>query len=410
MAESPGPPLQAIVLAMASGMWAVSTRKSFAAPQYLLVVAFLVVAMISKITNGWVGGALYVFLAFAPTVMTYVILANAVDTRARLETVMALITICAAVLALHGVEQKLTGIGWTGEGLSQGTRIQYVGIFNDPNDLGLLFVMCVPMAFYLGSRGGMMGLRRTFWLTLAGLLIYGCYLTNSRGTMLALLMMLAVYTWKRYGAITAVALASAAFLGLMALPSRMQELDVSEASAMGRVEAWYEGVRMFMAHPLFGIGAGGYSDHNDLTAHNSFVLVLAEMGFIGFTIFLAIVVYCFWMTLAPIRHGDEIIVDVPLEVPDDLAIKQWRIDRALTLSLLLSLSGFFTSAFFLSRSYVVILYVLVALVVANYSRLRKEYPSLPEFSLARDMLRWLVYGVIGVIGTIVMVKVLLAVA
>ena len=167
---------------------------------------------------------------------------------------------------------------------------------------------------------------------------------------------------------------------------------------------------MFMAHPLFGIGAGGYSDHNDLTAHNSFVLVLAEMGFIGFTIFLAIVVYCFWMTLAPIRHGDEIIVDVPLEVPDDLAIKQWRIDRALTLSLLLSLSGFFTSAFFLSRSYVVILYVLVALVVANYSRLRKEYPSLPEFSLARDMLRWLVYGVIGVIGTIVMVKVLLAVA
>lgn len=39
VAESPGPPLQAIVLAMASGMWAVSTRKSFAAPQYLLAVA-----------------------------------------------------------------------------------------------------------------------------------------------------------------------------------------------------------------------------------------------------------------------------------------------------------------------------------------------------------------------------------
>ena len=408
--ESPGPPFQALALVAAAGMWVVSTRKSFAAPQYLLIAAFLVVAMISKITNGWLGGALYVFAAFAPTVMTFVILANAMDTRARIETVMALLTICASVLALHGVEQAITGIGWTGEGLSQGTRIQYVGIFNDPNDLGLLFVMCLPMAFYLSGRGGLMGLRRMFWLALAGLLVYGCYLTNSRGTMLALLALLAVYAWKKYGILAAGTLASVALAGLMALPSRMQELDVSEESALGRVEAWYEGIQMFMSHPLFGIGAGGYSDLYNLTAHNSFVLVLAEMGFIGFTIFLAMVVYCFRMTLVPMRLGDEMIDDVPIEVPDDVALKQWRTDRALTFSLLLSLSGFFTSAFFLSRSYVAILYVLMALVVANYTRLRREYPSLPIFSLEKDMLRWPVYGVAGVIAIYVMVKVLLAVS
>ena len=408
--ESPGPPFQALALVAAAGMWVVSTRKSFAAPQYLLIAAFLVVAMISKITNGWLGGALYVFAAFAPTVMTFVILANAMDTRARIETVMALLTICASVLALHGVEQAITGIGWTGEGLSQGTRIQYVGIFNDPNDLGLLFVMCLPMAFYLSGRGGLMGLRRMFWLALAGLLVYGCYLTNSRGTMLALLALLAVYAWKKYGILAAGTLASVALAGLMALPSRMQELDVSEESALGRVEAWYEGIQMFMSHPLFGIGAGGYSDLYNLTAHNSFVLVLAEMGFIGFTIFLAMVVYCFRMTLVPMRLGDEMIDDVPMEVPDDVALKQWRTDRALTFSLLLSLSGFFTSAFFLSRSYVAILYVLMALVVANYTRLRREYPSLPIFSLEKDMLRWPVYGVAGVIAIYVIVKVLLAVS
>ena len=410
MVESPGPPFQALALVAAAGMWVVSTRKSFAAPQYLLIAVFLVVAMISKITNGWLGGALYVFAAFAPTVMTFVILANAMDTRARMETVMALLTICASVLALHGVEQAITGIGWTGEGLSQGTRIQYVGIFNDPNDLGLLFVMCLPMAFYLSGRGGLMGLRRVFWLALAGLLVYGCYLTNSRGTMLALLALLAVYAWKKYGILVAGTLASAALVGLMMLPSRMQELDVSEESAMGRVEAWYEGIQMFMTHPLFGIGAGGYSDMYNLTAHNSFVLVLAEMGFIGFTIFLAMVVYCFRMTLVPMRLGDEMIDDVPIEVPDDVALKQWRTDRELTFSLLLSLSGFFTSAFFLSRSYVAILYVLMALVVANYTRLRREYPSLPVFSLEKDMLRWPVYGVAGVIAIYVMVKVLLAVS
>ena len=86
----------------------------------------------------------------------------------------------------------------------------------------------------------------------------------------------------------------------------------------------------------------------------------------------------------------------------------WKDDRALTLTLLMSLSGFFTAAFFLSRSYVVILYLLVALVVAHYVRLRETYPSLPVFSLDKDLLRWPIISVIGVIGLYLTVKVLFA--
>ena len=408
VADSPGLPLQSLTLAVAAGMWVFSARKSFAAPQYLLIAAFLLVAMISKVVNGWPGGALFVFAVFAPTVLAYTLIANVAYTRKRLEIVMAVLTICASVLALHGVEQAAIGIGWTGVELSQGTRIQYVGIFNDPNDLGLLFVMCLPMAIYLSGRGGLMGMRRLFWLALAVLLLYGCYLTDSRGTMLAVLAILAVFAWFKYGVIASGVLGFAALSGLMMLPSRLQEMDVDEESAMGRVESWYEGVHMFFDKPLFGIGAGGYGDLNEITAHNSFVLHLAELGFVGFTIFLAIVGYSFQMTLAPMRRGYDIIDDVPPEVPDDAAIMQWRADRALTFSLLLSLCGFFTAAFFLSRAYVVILYVLVAMVVANYTRLRAEYPSLPVFSLDRDLLRWPIYAMIGVVFIFVMVKVLLA--
>jgi hypothetical protein len=56
----------------------------------------------------------------------------------------------------------LLGVGWTGMGMIQDGRIQYVGIFNDPNDLALLFVMVLPMALYLSSRGGWFGLKRLF--------------------------------------------------------------------------------------------------------------------------------------------------------------------------------------------------------------------------------------------------------
>ncbi len=410
VAESPGPPLQSIALVLAAGLWVFSQRKSFNQPQFLLIPVFLFIAMVSKVTNGWPGGALFVFFVFAPVLLAFVLLANAVDTRARMQVVMGVFVVCASVLAMHGIDQVNTGIGWTGVELSQGTRIQYVGIFNDPNDLGMLFVMCLPMAFYLSARGGWMGLKRLFWWTAIVLLVWGCYLTNSRGTLLALVAMLGVYVWRTRGMFLAGLLGVGALSGLMMLPSRMQEMDVSEESAMGRVESWYEGIQMFTGSPLFGIGAGGYSDLHELTAHNSFVLVLAETGIIGFTVWLAIVGYCFRMVLAIVNRGDDIIDDVPADVPDEVALKEWKTDKALSLCLLISLTGFFTAAFFLSRSYVVILYLLVALVVGHYTRMRTIYPSLPTFSLDKDIIRWPAYAVIGVIGLYLTVKVLLALA
>ena len=403
-------PLQPVVLVLAAVFWLFSRNKSLVAPQYVLLLVFVFVLMLSKVVNGWTGGALVQLTKFAPVVLAFVLMAHTASTRPRLLLLMAVFSVCAGVLAWHGIDQVNTGTSWTGVELSQGTRIQYVGIFNDPNDLGMLFVMCLPMAFYLSSRGGWLGLKRLFWWTAIVLLVWGCYLTNSRGTLLALVAMLGVYVWRTRGVVMAALMGVGALGGLMMLPSRLQEMEVSEASAMGRVESWYEGIQMFIGSPVFGIGAGGYSDLHELTAHNSFVLVLAETGIIGFTIWLAIVGYCFRMMLAIVERGDDIIDDVPLEVPDEVALKDWKTDKALSLCLLLSLTGFFTAAFFLSRSYVVILYLLVALVVGHYTRMRATYPSLPVFSLEKDLIRWPSYAVIGVIGLYLTVKVLLALA
>ncbi len=406
--DSPGPPLQPIALIVASLFWLFSARKTFAAPHHILIPVFLLVAMVSQVVNGWAGGALVVFSTFAPVVLAFVLLSNAANTRKRMRMTMGVFTICAAVLALHGIDQSLTGTGWTGMGMSQETRIQYVGIFNDPNDLGMLFVMCLPMPFYLASRGGLLGLRRVFWWTAAGLMLWGIFLTDSRGTLLAVVAILGIYIWWKRGPVTAGLLGAGALAAMMALPSRMQELDVSEESAAGRVDSWYEGLQMFINDPLFGVGAGNYTDYNPLTAHNSFVLVLAETGIIGFTIWLAIVGYSFRMMWTVMHRGEQIMDDVPADVADEIVVGEWRDDSAMTLTLLLSLTGFFVASFFLSRSYVVILYLLVAMVVAHYLRMRETYPSLPSFALNKDLVRWPVYAVIGAALLYVVVKVLLA--
>lgn len=425
VAEGAAPPYQQIALLMAGGFWLFARHKRTDSPQHILLFAFYIVLMLSSMANGWFGGALVQLEKFGPALLAFFVLAAGLDSASRMRTVMATFCLCAVVLAVHGIEQASVGIGWTGVGLSQGTRIQYVGVFNDPNDLGMLFVMCIPMALYLSGQGGLMGLRRLVWLAVAIVLGWGIVLTNSRGTMLAVLVMLGVYLWKVRGPVYAGIIASFSLVGLLMLPSRMQDMDVSEASAMGRVESWYEGLQMFRSAPFLGIGPDRYSDHYNLTAHNSFVLVLAETGVIGFTLWLAFVIYCFQMmrvgltgSAQAMGYGEsEASTDVMPEDTDPDVEEESMVrsvlheeDRRIALTLFVSLAGFFTCAFFLSRSYLILPYLLAAMAVAHYACMRRNAPDLPMFTLGRDFLRWPIVVAVAIVGFFVLVKILLVTA
>ena len=390
-------PLLPAVLALAFVAWLFSSAKNFEAPQFVILPAFLLVLMASQVVNGWTGGAMDELARFGPVVAAYFVLASACHTQRRACVTMGVFVACAAILALHGVEQAHTGTGWTGIPLSEGGRIQYVGIFNDPNDLGLLFAATLPMAVFLGRRGA--GAMRSVWLAAAVLLLYGTYLTNSRGAMLAVLMVAGCYLWYRKGVAVAGVLGVAGLAVMKLLSSRMSELDAGEESAAGRVDAWYEGLQMFREHPLFGVGAGNFTEHNYLTAHNSFVLALAETGFVGYTLWLAFVGYCFIMMYTILRHRP------PL--PDAAAAAAWKTEQSLALALFVALIGFFVAAFFLSRSYVIILYLVAALVVGDYTTARSRFPTLPAFSMRDHWMRWMATSAIAIVVLYALVRVLL---
>jgi O-antigen ligase len=403
-------PLQQVALLLAALAWLVSGRRTARAPQNLLLLVLLGVMMLSVAANGWIGGGIPIFKEFAPIALASFLLANATFTRGRLVAAMAVFVLCASVLAVHGIEQAQTGLGWTGVGLSQGTRIQYVGIFNDPNDLGMLFVMCVPMAVYLSHGGGWLGLKRLLWLSLAAVLVYGIYLTDSRGTLLALLVIFGIHVWMTRGIVIAGTLGVLALGALMALPSRMQELEVGEESAMDRVYSWYEGMQMFQGSPLLGVGKGAYTDLYQLTAHNSFVLALAETGLIGFTVWIAFVGYGLWMLVRIVRWRPPPGVDVEVLGLDGPGLAEWLEDRRIAVALLLALAGFLVCAFFLSRTYVITLYLFSGLVVAHYARLHLRHAFMPHFSVGRNLLLWPMLGVAGAVALYLVVRILLVLA
>jgi O-antigen ligase len=391
-------PILPLVLFLAAGAWLFSNTKTFAAPQFLILPAFLLILMISEVTNGWTGGAVDELARFGPVVIAFFVFGAACNTQRRVRVAMGVFVACAAVLALHGVEQSRLGTGWTGIPLSEGGRIQYVGIFNDPNDLGLLFAACLPMAVFLGRRGA--GMMRPVWLGCAMLLLYGIVLTNSRGALLAVLVVAGCYVWYRKGIVTAGILGVIGLTAMKLVSSRMDELDAGEESAAGRVDAWYAGLEMFRDNPAFGVGAGNFTEYNELTAHNSFVLVLAETGFVGFVTWLAFVGYGFWMMLTIIRH-----VRVPGTDPEVEA--EWAMEKQIALTLLLSLCGLFAAAFFLSRSYMVVLYLIAAMVAGHYIGARKRWPELPFFRLSDGGWRWVPAAAGSVAALFVLVAVLL---
>jgi O-antigen ligase len=156
---------------------------------------------------------------------------------------------------------------------------------------------------------------------------------------------------------------------------------------------------MFLHQPLFGVGAGQFTEHNPLTAHNSFVLALAETGYIGFTIWLGIVAYCFRMMW--------VIENYQPVLEDEEAAETWAEERKIGMTLLLCLCALFTAAFFLSRTYVIVVYMLAALVVAEYAGAQERFPGLPTFRIGRDVPRLLMTSVAGVIVIFVITRALL---
>lgn len=453
-------PVMSVTLVLAFIGWLLRGARTSGAPQFLLLPIFVLIAMASMVMNGWSGGIAYVIEQMGPSLIVFLVLGTAIDDPRRTVAAFRLIVLCTLVLALHSVQQAATGVGWTGMTLSEGDRVRYVGIFNDPNDLGLLFVMALPMACCLASRAGFLG--RWFWRAGIVLLLAGVYLTKSRGTQLAVLVMFAVWLWQQRGLLTAGLLSAGGLVGLMLLPAtRMDELDPDEESAFGRVDAWYEGFDMFKTHPLFGVGFGNFTDYNTLTAHNSFVLVLAETGFLGFVTWLAFVGYCFWMmwrllrfqgalalvaqtVQTPLRaltaarpgarlalalpagsarmahppvamHGTRAAQAAPAAASATAADRpagdrQARAERALTLALFCSLCGFFTAAFFLSRSYNMMLYTLAAVVVGHYASMRSRHDALPRFTLSASGWRWLPIAMVSVVALYILMTLLLRTA
>jgi hypothetical protein len=180
---------------------------------------------------------------------------------------------------------------------------------------------------------------------------------------------------------------------------------ISADAGADRLSLWASWIKMFKSAPLFGVGFGKFPDFADITAHNSFILCLAELGLVGCTFWVGLLVTTMLGLNRIIRIQEESDAAVALvgdyerdgsahfpkpPLPDyakHAAIVNGTADRILTatanaspergyarqsqvpthwvLAVRLALISFITTGWFLSRTYQSTVYLVLGLATAT---------------------------------------------
>jgi hypothetical protein len=259
-----------------------------------------------------------------------------------------------------GAEYMCEKIGLLGTTSVGRGRVRYRGVLQDPNELALAGAVGLPLAFGFGQVR-----RRSLprWLvavlTLA-LVVLCAVLTRSRGGQLVFLAVLAAYFARRFG-VTGLAIGGVLAAPLLLLGGRSGA--EADSSTSERLDCWAEALSMWRSHPILGVGLGQFNEYHYKTAHNSYLLTLAELGFPGMVLF-SIVVY--------LSAKIPFVVLSRTDGNDEAA----RPARAWAMALLAAFAGLTVGIFFLSFAYHYVLWIYIGLAGALYSAVRRHDPSI----------------------------------
>jgi len=375
-------PIMMILGVYSAIVWIIHTvssrgdKKFFDCPQDVFMMLLMLALIGSHIAYFYTQGAMDTIKEFMDKVIIYFLCVSSVTSLKRLKATMWVLVLLTMVLAIQGIVQFYTGVGLGGQVMVHG-RIRSIGIFSDPNDLALTFVIIIPILLY-HIFGRFSIFTKILSSTFAGAILYAIYLTNSRGGMLSLAAVCCFYAVKKYSKIAGIVVSVLIIVAMIAAgPSRFSELTGEDDSSQGRIDAWREGIYMLRSNPIFGIGYGMFTEYHHLTAHNSFVLVIAETGILGAFFWVGVIYFSVKSLFTTQSEGKKIHQLIDYSDWDTGHKEQLKMQTKdfVEISNLLQASfvGFMASAFFLSRSYNILLYILVGLATALYKIKKREW-------------------------------------
>jgi O-antigen ligase len=183
---------------------------------------------------------------------------------------------------------------------------RYAGVGN-ANDLALILTLGLPIAWHLATTRDNLDRYPVFRILNFAFIpaaVFAILLTGTRTALFGVIPAFAyiigtIQRLKPIFRISSFVIFIAAMIWLEPLIPRsiLERLGTTGASIMsgdlgGRVNLWLQSISIYYDHPYFGIGSGAISSIYGIgaMAHNTFLSVLAEVGIVGFIIFMCILV------------------------------------------------------------------------------------------------------------------------
>lgn len=330
---------------------------------YILTVLALIM-FFSVTTSIWKGNSIDQFISFLKIYASFILIINLANSRKRFKGIIWTMILSGLTMGIIAIMHYLAGANLVAGRVRGFTG----GMFSNPNDLALCFIMLLPYAYFIFSKDRKSLRRATGGLAFI-IFLLGAFFTQSRGGAIGLfgvIILLFLKSRSKIKAILGVALFT--FLFFTFAPAEYIEriktiptANKEDENTISRMDAWKAGIRMMTLKPL-GVGVGNFgegfvkyraADAIDFpgkrrAAHNVFIQIGAETGVVGLIVFLLLII----STLKSLNRTKKNLMRQKNPGAKDIAY--------LADATLVSMIGFLICAFFLSQAYNWFLYYLAA--------------------------------------------------
>jgi len=448
------------ILALIASLPSLREVKLSRLSQTYAMIGMWVAVLLSYIFNGLGRFAADALLDFLPSALTFfLVLLNCKKKRHLQMIVFVLLSACLFTI-YRGYSAILAGnfdspyLITAHDAAAPFPRLRGVSFINDPNDFSQLIASLIPCLFFFWAPKKF---PRNFLFVLVpiGILLFGMFLTHSRGGIIAFLAVVTIAGRRKIGTIPSVIIAGGLFV-VATVIGWSGGRDISVGSGADRMEAWATGLQLIKSHPLFGVGFQRFAEYYVITAHNTIVVCAAELGVFGLF---------FWVMFLIPTIRDTVVASATAKTAEQLAQEEGKMtpfERALSVRaaqtnvmhlehsrpestpiagfdpdpltseakgnvaavanpyfmnddantqlpeaeirrlarlMMICLTGFLVAGWFLSRAYVMTLFIYGGMVQVVY-RMAAEQNLVPESMKIPRVLRLSAIGVVGLIAVV----------
>lgn len=315
-------PLHLSELTAIAGLAAMAVRRMSAGQtivhanaEVIAIIALGAVIVLGLPFSIWPGGSMQVFSdIYVKIILIFALMVSTITSPRRVRQMTWIMIVAAGYIASRAVFDYVRGVN-----LVEGDRVRGAvgGMLENPNDLALnLVTFLAPTLFIIFQERKPS--RRLFAGLIAVVMLAAIVCTKSRSGFLGLVAMGAVvlYYMARVKPAAVAGVLLAGVIGVAVMPSsfwnRMDSIVNAEEDQTGsraaRIRLLDQGVQVFMANPLTGIGAGQFKNYNApgvvekwRVTHNVWLQVAAELGVFGVALFAFLVLRAYTANFAALR-------------------------------------------------------------------------------------------------------------